>query len=239
MAQGRTHYEVLGLARDASAADLAAAYRLRLAQLKGRAGVAAADVAALREAHHVLADPALRAAYDRMLLAASPPRPGVAVATRPTRARAEPAPGRPYLLLAGVVVLAGIAAWGWSQRPKPSKAVLPAAAGAAARPAAAPPRPAPAAFDPALLVGKWACETPRIGRSAEVTYAGDGSLRIVSDEGEARMRYRVAGGLVEHKSVAERYTLEVESIGAERMVQVRRTASGALTAQRSECRRAG
>ena len=235
MAQGRNHYEVLGVARDASAADLAAAYRLRLAQLKGQAGVSAAHVAALREAHHVLADPALRADYDKTLL--PPPPVPSRPATRPVRAVAERPSSRSGLfLLAGVVVLAGIAAWGWTHRPKPAKALAPAAA---AKPVAIPARPAPPAVNPALIVGKWACETPRTGRSAELAYGADGSLRIVSDEGEARMRYRVTGGLVEHSSVAERYTLEVESLTAERMVHVRRSASGALTAQRTECRRAG
>ena len=144
MTPGRTHYDVLGLARDATLEDIHANYRLRLAQLKGRAGASPADVAALRMAHVALSDPARRAAYDKSL--APPPR-----------ARERLVPTLPHVegierswwqstpvMLLGVALLIAIALWGWKPWRKPvavprGPALLappPKAAPAAARPQA-------------------------------------------------------------------------------------------------------
>jgi molecular chaperone DnaJ len=65
---GRTHYEILGVRRDASAEDIRSAYRVR-ARLAhpDRPGGAADAMARLNEAYRVLNDPGRRALYDRRL----------------------------------------------------------------------------------------------------------------------------------------------------------------------------
>src|SRR5688572_14515441 len=170
MAQGKTHYDVLGLARDAPVEDIEANYRLKLSQLKGRAGVSAADVMALRVAHQALADPARRAAYDKSL--AAPPRVRATFTSTPPKLvgpdtswwQSTPA------MVAGLVVAVGIGAWGWNnwqkkaaspqRRPAPAAAMkpmppnvaprgAPSAAKPASTPATAKPAPTPAAAKPA------------------------------------------------------------------------------------------
>jgi hypothetical protein len=61
------HYARLGLARDATARQVARAFRHAARTAHPDAGGAAADFAALAEAHRVLSDPVDRAAYDREL----------------------------------------------------------------------------------------------------------------------------------------------------------------------------
>lgn len=65
---GRTHYEILGVGRHASAEDIRSAYRVR-ARLAhpDRPGGAADAMARLNEAYRVLNDPGRRALYDRRL----------------------------------------------------------------------------------------------------------------------------------------------------------------------------
>jgi serine protease Do len=59
----RTHYQVLGVSRDASSIDIANAVRDKLAELKAKPASGAAEDA-VREAYQVLANPDLRAEYD-------------------------------------------------------------------------------------------------------------------------------------------------------------------------------
>lgn len=142
MSANRTHYDVLGLSRDAPAEDIEANYRLRLAQLKGRAGASAADVVALRQAHHALADPARRAEYDRSLAAPRRPR-AVFVPVPPSTPREISFWHSTPVMVAGLLVMAGIGAWGWSHWQKKAPAPRKASAPAMAKPAPRPPRPAP------------------------------------------------------------------------------------------------
>lgn len=64
----KTHYELLGVARDASTAEIQKAYRVAAKQLHPDAqGGHAKAMVRLNEAYAVLKDPAKRAAYDRTL----------------------------------------------------------------------------------------------------------------------------------------------------------------------------
>lgn len=65
-ARGTTHYQVLGLPRDASSVDIAQAFREKLAEAQARPG-AAERVEAIRAAYQALANPASRAQYDAEL----------------------------------------------------------------------------------------------------------------------------------------------------------------------------
>lgn len=69
---GPTHYETLGVARNASPAQIRAAYRDAARRLHPDAGGSAAAMQRLNVAWNVLRDPGRRAAYDRTL--ASPSR---------------------------------------------------------------------------------------------------------------------------------------------------------------------
>jgi len=84
MPRGRTHYQVLGVARDASSIEIANAVRDKLAELKEKPGSSAAEQD-VREAYRVLANPDLRADYDEQL----PPDPARLAAQR----AAEKGPG--------------------------------------------------------------------------------------------------------------------------------------------------
>lgn len=65
---GRSHYEVLGVTREASEVEMRAAYRKRLLELHPdkRSGDSSgvAELELIRVALHTLTDKALRAAYD-------------------------------------------------------------------------------------------------------------------------------------------------------------------------------
>ena len=63
----RTHYDVLGIPRDASAGDVRAAYRARARTAHPDAGGDPDRMRQLNAAWHVLGDPQRRAAYDRLL----------------------------------------------------------------------------------------------------------------------------------------------------------------------------
>jgi S1-C subfamily serine protease len=112
----RTHYDVLGVARDASSVDIAAAYRDKVADLESKPEAGEA-VAALREAYQALASPDRRAEYDRELDARQPAR----------RRAASPAgapisgegAGRPFLKYAIPAALVVVAVVGWKMRAKP------------------------------------------------------------------------------------------------------------------------
>jgi hypothetical protein len=70
----RTHYEVLGVAADASPSEVRAAYRLAARDHHPDAGGDPGRMRDLNAAWHVLGDPVRRAAYDREL--GRPARPG-------------------------------------------------------------------------------------------------------------------------------------------------------------------
>jgi serine protease Do len=81
-----THYQVLGLNRDASSVDIADAFREKLGALKAQPdGGSVEEVQSVREAYQVLANPILRANYDAELPS---PKPGGAA-----RAGASDEPG--------------------------------------------------------------------------------------------------------------------------------------------------
>jgi molecular chaperone DnaJ len=86
-----THYEVLGIGRDASASQVRSAFR-RLARANhpdtSRTGSAEA-LAPINEAWRVLGDPALRRAYDRSLEVRAQPAPAQ---ERPAAPAVQPPP---------------------------------------------------------------------------------------------------------------------------------------------------
>ncbi|MGH9209572.1 MAG: J domain-containing protein [Acidimicrobiales bacterium] len=85
-----THYEVLGVSRRASAAEIRTAYRAAARTRHPDAGGSLAAMRTLNQAWHVLGDPTRRAAYDRSLAPAGDPRPaGPAVSGDPPERSAE------------------------------------------------------------------------------------------------------------------------------------------------------
>jgi len=104
------HYARLGLARDATAREVAAAFRRQARLHHPDVGGSAADFAAIEEAYRVLRDPASRAAYDADLAAAEPgddwadvgwgvpldePAPAEHAAAEPPAPATPPPPHRP------------------------------------------------------------------------------------------------------------------------------------------------
>lgn len=63
----RTHYDVLGVVRTASTAEIQTAYRAAARRLHPDAGGSAAAMQRVNEAWHVLRDPSRRTAYDDTL----------------------------------------------------------------------------------------------------------------------------------------------------------------------------
>jgi S1-C subfamily serine protease len=63
----RTHYQVLGVARDASSIEIANAARDKLDELKSKPGISEESAQAVREACQVLTNPDLRYDYDASL----------------------------------------------------------------------------------------------------------------------------------------------------------------------------
>jgi curved DNA-binding protein CbpA len=111
--RGRDLYDLLGVAPDADAGEIARAYRRRLrevhpdtrARLTDGPDSAQADLRALQEAYAVLRDPARRAGYDvqrrATLTRTDAPARGVAVPVR-VRARRPPS-ARDWLIRVGPV----------------------------------------------------------------------------------------------------------------------------------------
>jgi curved DNA-binding protein CbpA len=68
-----THYDILGLSRSATQAEIEDQYRSLAKVVHPDAGGDAIMFEVLHESYEVLADPKARAAYDRMLPAPAPP----------------------------------------------------------------------------------------------------------------------------------------------------------------------
>lgn len=104
-----THYDVLGVSRDASATQIRSAFR-RLARAHHpdtSTGGSAASLAPINEAWRVLGDPALRRAYDRALDAEAAPQVEERFAPEPTLTTLPPSQF-PWRFLLGMAVV-GIA----------------------------------------------------------------------------------------------------------------------------------
>jgi hypothetical protein len=112
----RTHYDVLGVSRDASSVDIAAAYRDKLADLKSKPDPGQA-IAALREAYQVLATPDRRAEYDRENAPRVPAR-RASPAAKPSGGDEE-AGGNRVLKYGVPAALLVVAVVGWKMRGKP------------------------------------------------------------------------------------------------------------------------
>jgi serine protease Do len=117
MAVRRTHYDVLGVDRDASSVDIASAFRDKLAAMKAKPDVLPEAMESLRNAYQTLASPELRAEYDQSL---APP-----AGTRPSRASAADDSSEggfwPSALKYAIpVVVVVLAIWGWKRHKAPA-----------------------------------------------------------------------------------------------------------------------
>lgn len=117
MAVRRTHYDILGIGRDASSVDIASAFRDKLAALKAKPDVLPETIESLRDAYQTLASPELRAEYDQSL---APP-----AATRSSRASAADDSSEggfwPSALKYAIpVVVVVLAIWGWKRHKAPA-----------------------------------------------------------------------------------------------------------------------
>jgi molecular chaperone DnaJ len=164
---GRTHYEVLGVARSASLDEIRSAYRLR-ARLAhpDRPGGAAEAMARLNEAYRVLNDPGRRAMYDRRLDPGAAPSTGSSSTGRTVGGRrpafedAPPAPVAarfPWRFVLGLAVLG-------------STGVVLSAALAG---------PEDPALPDGVLRSGSCVEIDQLGFAREVSCSGDGADRVV------------------------------------------------------------
>ena len=71
----RTHYQVLGVARDASSVEIAAAFRERSEEFRDHSYAGADTIEDVREAYRVLSNPPMRAGYDETLPLQRAPKP--------------------------------------------------------------------------------------------------------------------------------------------------------------------
>jgi serine protease Do len=115
----RTHYQVLGVDRDASSVDIASAFRDKLAEAKAKPDTAAEQLDALREAYQTLASPGRRAEYDETLaprVAARPP-PRTAPAREVAVEEEARGPwGSPLVRYGVPIAILVVAIWGWKTR---------------------------------------------------------------------------------------------------------------------------
>jgi serine protease Do len=116
----RTHYQVLGVDREASSVDIAAAFRERIEELKAKAGASPESVAAVRTAYQVLGTPELRREYDASI--APPVRAAPARRPAPTEASGDDEAKRPWLTFAIPAALVVVAVVGWRMSGKPDPA---------------------------------------------------------------------------------------------------------------------
>ena len=136
-------YEILGVARDASPADIDLAYERRRKSLEEAGGADPAEKTLLREAHTVLHDPQRRAAYDATLVAADEREAAAAASNAEPDGAVQPeeAPRKlPWIPIALAVVALVVVVW-LVNRPK---APPPAAAEPAPGTQAVAPPPPPA-----------------------------------------------------------------------------------------------
>ena len=116
----QTLYDILGVGRDASPEELAAAYQSRLAALEGAASQDPTALNLVREAHQLLSNPNRRAAYDASL-AARAAREASAARGEPEDAADDEAPPfewRRWALGVGAVVVIATGVW-WKTRSAP------------------------------------------------------------------------------------------------------------------------
>ncbi|HEX7465441.1 MAG TPA: S1C family serine protease, partial [Usitatibacter sp.] len=90
-------------------------------------------------------------------------------------------------------------------------------------PAAPPSAPAQTAEPtvPQMVVGRWWCFGSLSGRNGEYNYGPDGILRIASSDGtKGEGPYTVSGRRILYQGANEVFAFDIDSISAERMVQV-------------------
>jgi S1-C subfamily serine protease len=138
----RTLYEVLGVGPEASAEEIAAAYRKRLAELKATPSQDQSAMALARDAHDILSDSYLRTNYDASLV--RPPAPAPAPDQEEQAKDARLTSRRRRLALGLVAVLVTCIAWFVLHRPAPRLANVPAQMAAQTPPQSAPGEPAAA-----------------------------------------------------------------------------------------------
>ncbi len=120
MAGRRTHYDVLGVERDASSVDIASAFRDKLAALKSKPGVLPEALEALREAYQTLANPDRRDEYDESLAPPASMRPSKAPTDDP--GEEDGSPWRTALKFSIPLVVLAVAFWGWKRHKAPPPA---------------------------------------------------------------------------------------------------------------------
>jgi S1-C subfamily serine protease len=119
----RTLYEVLGVGPEASAEEIAAAYRKRLTELEATPSQDQSAMALARDAHDILSDTYLRTNYDASLVRpAAPPPPEEQKQAEDARLTS----GRRKLALGVIGVLLVCIAWFVLHRPTPRLAKAPA-----------------------------------------------------------------------------------------------------------------
>jgi serine protease Do len=110
----RTHYQVLGVAHDASSVDLAAAYREKREELQAKSQATPENLERLNDAYRTLTDPFRRQEYDETVLRL--PKPKLAAAVEEVREADGTSPWIKFGVPVAVVV---IAFFGWRQSQKP------------------------------------------------------------------------------------------------------------------------
>lgn len=190
----RTHYQVLGVDRDASSVDIASAFREKLDDAKSKPA-APEQLEALREAYQTLANPVTRAEYDATLPQRAAPR-----RAKPVPVAVEGASSdrrRKQAMYAIPVVIFVLAIWGWKTRKPPEVPVVvqPMIIPEAARPA---PAPAQAAANPAFPATSGA-PLPPPARNAEQVFADvSGSVvRVMGADAKGRLTQQGSGVVID------------------------------------------
>src|SRR5690348_13097456 len=119
----RTLYEVLGVGPEASAEEIAAAYRKRLAQLTATPAQDQSAMALARDAHDILSDTYLRTNYDASLVRPAAPPPAQ---EQEQAEEAQTTLRRRKMALGVIAVLLVCIAWFVLHRPAPRLAKAPA-----------------------------------------------------------------------------------------------------------------
>ncbi len=147
----RTLYEVLGVDSQASAEEVAAAYRKRVEELKAAPSQDNSALALARDAHDILSDTYLRTNYDASLV--RPATPATAPGEEDRREEAATTGRRRRWALAAAAVLLICIAWFALHRPSPRLSKVPAGM-PAAETTAEPAEPEAAAEEPAVRSAK-------------------------------------------------------------------------------------